>query len=83
MPETRKVLIDRYEHDVIRHIPDEVAAKLHAQLDAVSTAFHKTHGPTDPSHAIHGHVCKFDDGIATARSCIDELARDHTLPKEN
>lgn len=61
---------------VVRHIADDTAAALHEQLDAVAAAFHAARGD-----AAADHGAKFDAGISMARSCVDELARDHTLGK--
>lgn len=81
--ETRAVLV---EHEgaspeaitVVRHITDDAAAAIHKQLDAAVAAFHKARG-----NGAADHGAKFDAGISTARSCVDELARDHTAPKGN
>lgn len=77
--ESRDIIVDdgdggRKVLTAVQHIDVDTAAELHNDLDLVSAAFHAARDGAAPDHGN-----KFDIAISMARSCVDELAREHTL----
>lgn len=79
--ESRVVVVEREGFDpeaitVVRHISDQLAVTLRAELVAIADEFHAARAG---DHDDQG--TKFDTGVAMALAAIDELARDHTPRK--